>query len=78
MRSASSPRRRAAAKAIEDRDAANQAATKHVEKRAEQQSPIPQAKPQQPTPAPTAGPPRVGLIGLKAAALKRRQIVAAE
>jgi ProP effector len=66
------------AKAIEDREAANQAAAKPVEKRAEQQNPIPEAKPQQPTPAPIAGPPRVGLAGLRAAALKRRQIVAAE
>jgi ProP effector len=51
--------RSAAAKAIEDREAANQAATKPIEKRAEQQNPIPEAKPQQPTP----GHPRVGLAG---------------
>jgi ProP effector len=54
---------RAAAKAIEYRKAANQSATKPTTGS---------------TPAPIARPPRVGLAGLKAAALKRRQIVPAE
>jgi len=63
--------RRAAAREAEARKAAAQA----VEKRAEQQKPTSEAKSQQPAPA---GPPRLGLAGLKAAALKRRQLVAAK
>ena len=61
--------RRAAAREAEARKAAAQA----VEKRAERQTS--EAKSQQPAPA---GPPRLGLAGLKAAALKRRQLVAAK
>jgi hypothetical protein len=56
--------KRAAAKAIEDRKAAQA-----VAKCAEQKDPIPEAQCQQP-----AGPPRLGLAGVKAAALKRRQV----
>jgi ProP effector len=67
---------RCSAEAIEDRKAVAktaQASPKPVAKRAAQQNPIPAAECQQP-----AGPPRLGLAGLKAAALKRRQLVAAE
>jgi sRNA-binding protein len=63
--------RRAAAREAEARKAAAQA----VEKRAEQPKPTSEAKSQQPAPA---GSPRLGLAGLKAAALKRRQLVAAK
>jgi sRNA-binding protein len=63
--------RRAAAREAEARKAAAQA----VEKRAEQQKPTSEAKSQQPAPA---GPPRLDLAGLKAAALKRHQFVAAK
>ena len=59
--------RRAEAKAIEDRNAA--APAKPVAERAGQQKPIPEAKSQQLTPA---GPPRLGLADLKAAAQARR------
>jgi ProP effector len=58
--------RRAAAKA---RKAAGQPAAKPVAELAGQQNPIPAAKSQQLAPA---GPPRVGLAGLKAAAQVRR------
>jgi sRNA-binding protein len=61
--------RRAAAREAEARRAAAEA----VEKHAEQQKPTSEAKSQQPAPA---GSPRLGLPGLKAAALKRRQLVA--
>jgi hypothetical protein len=63
--------RRAAAREAEVRKAAAQA----VEKRAEQQKPTSEEKSRQPAPA---GSPRLGLAGLKAAALKRRQLVAAK
>jgi sRNA-binding protein len=63
--------RRAAAREGEARKVAAQA----VEKRAEQQKPTSDAKSQQPAPP---GSPRLGLAGLKAAALKRRQLVAAK
>jgi sRNA-binding protein len=63
--------RRAAAREAEARKAAAQA----VEKRAEQQKPISEARSQRPAPA---GSPRLGLASLKAAALKRRQLVAAK
>jgi len=65
---------RAAANAIEGRNAADQLA-KPVMERAGQQNPIPQVKTQQPA---EASPPRLGLAGLKAAALRRRQLVAAK
>jgi ProP effector len=61
---------RAAAKAIEDRNTAGQPAAKPVAEHAGQQNPIPQVKTQQPAPA---SPPRVGLAGLKQAALARRR-----
>ena len=54
---------------------AHKAAAQAVEKRAEQLRPTSEAKSQQPAPA---GPPRLGLAGLKAAALKRRPLVAAK
>jgi sRNA-binding protein len=60
--------RRAAAREAEARKAVAEA----VEKRAEQQK---EAKSQQPA---QAGSPRLGLAGLKAAALKRRQLVTAK
>ena len=67
--------RRAAAKAIEDRKVADQPAAEPVAKCAEQQNPIPDAKFEQSAPA---GPPRLGLAGLKAAAQARRaRLVAA-
>jgi ProP effector len=63
---------RAAAKAIEDRNAEGQPPAKPVAERAGQQNPIPEAKSQ-------AGPPRLGLAGLKAAAQSRRaRLVAAK
>jgi ProP effector len=62
--------RRAAAKAMEDRNTAGQPAAKPVAEHAGQQNPIPQVKTQQPAPA---SPPRVGLAGLKQAALARRR-----
>jgi ProP effector len=66
--------RRAEAKAIEARNAA--APAKPVAERAGQQKPIPEAKSQQLTPA---GPPRLGLADLKAAAQARRaRLVAAK
>ena len=61
---------RAAAKTIEDRNTAGQPAAKPVAEHAGQQNPIPQVKTQQPAPA---SPPRVGLAGLKQAALARRR-----
>jgi sRNA-binding protein len=68
--------RRAAAKAIEDRNAADQPAAKPVAERPGQQNPIPEAKSQQSAPA---KPPRLGLAGLKAAAQARRaRLVAAK
>ena len=63
--------RRAAARDAEAREAVAGA----VEKRAEQPKPASEAKSQQPAPA---GSPRLGLASLKAAALKRRQLVAAK
>ena len=54
---------------------AHKAAAQAVEKRAEQQKPTSEAKSQQPAPV---GSPRLGLAGLKAAALKRRQLVTAK
>ena len=54
--------RRAAAKAIEDRKAVSQPAAKPVAERAGQQNQIPEGNSQQPAPA---GPPRLGLAGLK-------------
>ena len=54
--------------------AATRAATKPVAERAGKQDPIPDAKSQQPSPA---GPPRLGLAGLKAAAQARRARLAA-
>jgi len=66
----------AAAKAIEDRKAAGQPAAEPVAKCAEQQNPIPDAKFEQSAPA---GPPRLGLAGLRAVAQARRaRLVAAE
>jgi ProP effector len=62
--------RRAAAKAMEDRNTVGQPAAKPVAEHAGQQNPIPQVKTQQPAPA---SPPRVGLAGLKQAALARRR-----
>jgi ProP effector len=59
----------AAAKAIEDRNAADQPAAKPVAECPGQQNPIPEAKSQQLAPA---EPPRLGLAGLKAAAHARR------
>jgi sRNA-binding protein len=68
--------RRAAAKAIEDRNAAGQPPTKPVAERPGQQNPIPEGKSQQSTPT---GPTRLGLAGLKAAAQTRRtRLVAAK
>jgi ProP effector len=68
--------KRAAARAIDDRNAAGQPPAKAVAERAEQQNPIPEAKSQELTPA---GPPRLGLAGLKAAAQARRaRLVAAK
>ena len=67
--------RRAATKAIEDRKAAGQPATKPVADRAKQQDQIPEAKSQQPAPAE----PPLGLAGLKAAAqVRRARLVAAK
>jgi ProP effector len=67
--------RRAASKAIEDRNTAGQPAAIPVAERAGQQNPIPEVKSRQPTPA---GPPRLGLADLKAAAQARRaRLVAA-
>ena len=63
------PARRATAREAEARKAIAQA----VEKRPEQLKPISEAKSQQPA---SAEPRRLGLAGLKAAALKRRQLVA--
>jgi sRNA-binding protein len=63
--------RRVAAREAEARKASGQA----VEERAERQKPTSEAKSQQPAPG---GPSRLGLAGLKAAALKRRQLVAAK
>jgi sRNA-binding protein len=63
--------RRAAAREAEVRKVAAQA----VEKSAEPQKPTSEAKSQQPAPAGSA---RLGLAGLKAAALKRRQLVTAK
>jgi sRNA-binding protein len=60
--------RRAAAEAIEDRKA-GQPAAKPVAERPGQQNPIPEAKSRQ---SAAAGPPRLGLAGLKAAAQARR------
>jgi ProP effector len=60
---------RAAAQAIEDRNAAGQPPAKPVAERPGQQNPIPEAKSQQ---SALAGPPRLGLAGLKAAAQARR------
>ena len=57
--------RRAAAEAIEDRKVAGEPAAKPVAERPGQQNPIPEAKSEQSAPA---GPPRLGLAGLKAAA----------
>jgi len=54
--------------------AAGRAAAKPVAERAGQQDPIPDAKSRQPAPA---GPPRLGLAGLKAAAQARRARLAA-
>jgi len=57
-----------------DREAeARKAIAQAVEKRPEQLKPTSETKSQQPA---SAGPPRLGLAGLKAAALKRRQLVA--
>ena len=68
--------RRAAAKPIEDRNAAGQPAAKPVAERPGQQNPIPEAKSQQSAPA---EPLRLGLAGLKAAAQARRaRLVAAK
>jgi ProP effector len=68
--------RRAAAKAIEDRNVTGHPPAKPVAERAGQQNPILEAKSQQ---LPTAGPPRLGLAGLKAAAQARRaRLVAAK
>jgi ProP effector len=68
--------RRAAAEAIEDRNVAGQPAAKPVAERHGQQNPIPDAQSQQSAPA---GPPRLGLAGLKAAAQARRaRLVAAK
>jgi ProP effector len=68
--------RRAAAQAIEDRNATGQPPAKPVAERPGQQNPIPEAKSQQPAPA---EPPRLGLAGLKAAAQARRaRLVAAK
>jgi len=61
--------RRAAAEAIEDRKVAGEPAAKPVAERPGQQNPIPEAKSEQSAPA---GPPRLGLAGLKAAAQARR------
>jgi ProP effector len=61
---------RAAAKAIENRNAAGQPAAKPVAERAGERNPLTQVKTQQPAPA---SPPRVGLAGLKQAALARRR-----
>ena len=60
---------RAAAKAIEDRKAANQAAAKRVAERPGQLNLLPVSKSEQ---SASAGPPRLGLAGLKAAAQVRR------
>jgi ProP effector len=69
-------RKIAAAEAIEDRNAASQPPAKPVADRAGQQNPIPEAKSQESAPA---GPPRLGLVGLKAAAQARRaRLVAAK
>jgi ProP effector len=66
----------AAATAIEACKTAGQPAAEPVVERAGQQNPIPEAKTQQPAPA---GPPRLGLAGLKAAAQARRaRLVAAK
>jgi ProP effector len=68
--------RRAAAKAAEERKPAGQPAAKPVEKGTGQQSPIPEAKSQQPA---QAEPARLGLTDLKAAAQARRaRLVAAK
>jgi ProP effector len=68
--------RPSAAKAIEDRKATGQPPAKPVAERAGQQNPIPEVKSQQPA---RAGPPRLGLAGLKAAAQARRaRLVAAK
>jgi len=68
--------RRAAAEAIEDRKVASQPAAKPVAERPGQQNPIPEAKSQQ---SASAGPPSLGLAGLKAAAQARRaRLVAAK
>jgi len=60
---------RAVAVAIEDRNPSGQPPAKPVAERAGQQSPIPETKSQELTPA---GPPRLGLADLKAAAQARR------
>ena len=68
--------RRAAAEAIEDRKVVGEPAAKPVAERPGQQNPIPEAKSEQSAPA---EPPRLGLAGLKAAALARRaRLVAAK
>ena len=68
--------RRAATKAIEDRNAADQPTAKPLAERPGQQNPIPEAKSQQSAPT---EPPRLGLAGLKAAAQARRaRLVAAK
>ena len=65
---------RTVAVAIEDRNPSGQPPAKPVAERAGQQDPIPDAKSRQPAPA---GPPRLGLAGLKAAAQARRARLAA-
>jgi ProP effector len=68
--------RRAAAKAIEDRKTTGQPAAEPVVERAGQQNSVPEAKSQQSAPA---GPPRLALAGIKAAAQARRErLVAAK
>jgi ProP effector len=68
--------RRAAAKAIEDRNTAGPPAAKPFAERPGQQNPIPEAKSPQSAPA---EPLRLGLAGLKAAAQARRaRLVAAK
>jgi ProP effector len=65
----------AGAQAIEDRNAAGQPPAKPVAERPGQQNPIPEAKSRQSAPA---GPPRLGLAGLRTAAQARRARLAAK